>query len=121
MKKKIPTMRTMITGGAVVLTSALGTAGVASAASTHAANTSSLTLNTVSVAHDGPGESTTWSPRPHGAPVTGATLTSVTAAALAAVPNATVVHADADVNGTYHVLLKKTGPTSRWWRIPVSW
>ena len=111
MKKRIPTMRTMITGGAVVLTGALGTAGVASAASTHAANTSSLTLNTVSVSHDRMGDPANRPPRAEGTPLTGATLASVTVTASAAVPNATVVRADAEANATYRVLMKKTDGT----------
>jgi hypothetical protein len=110
MTKKILGLRYMITGGAVVLAAGLGTAGVASAATSHTSTTINVKLPAAA------------SDRPDGAPgaphgtaeasLTGATLTSAVASANAAVPNSTVVRAETDTQGaSYEVQLKKADGT----------
>ena len=109
MTKKILGLRYMITGGAVVLAAGLGTAGVASAATSHTSTTINVKLP--AAAGDRPDGALG---APHGtaeAPLTGATLTSAVASANAAVPNATVIGTEAGPNGTYQVHLKKSDGT----------
>jgi len=100
MNKKVVGLRNIITGGAVVLAAGLGTVGVASAATTHTVThitAKSASTDSATDPGHGPGE----------APLTGATLTSAVAAANAAVPNATVIRAEAGPNSTYEVHMKK--------------
>jgi hypothetical protein len=109
MTKKILGLRYMITGGAVVLATGLGTVGVASAATSHAATT--ITVKSPAAAGDWPDGAPG---SPHGTPpaaLTGTTLTSAVAAANAAVPDATVLGTQAGPNGTYLVHLKEADDT----------
>jgi hypothetical protein len=101
------TVRNMITGGAVIITSALGTAGVASAATTHTASTTHLTIKSVTSSRDLPGDPSTMPPGPGRTVLTGTVLTSAVAAADTAVPNATLVRAESGPNGSYEVHMKK--------------
>ena len=105
MNKKIKAVRTILTGGAVVLAAGLGTAGVASASSTsHTSSTTATTTtppNPATLTH-GPGETL----------LTGTTLADALAAAKAAEPDATVVRAETDSGGaTYEVHMEKTDGT----------
>ena len=109
MTKRTNVVRNIITSGAVVLATGLGTVGVASAATNH----SSPTLN-VKLPHgtsDRPGDGGGMSDGPGATALTGATLTSAEASANAAVPNATVEHAFAGPNSTYVVIMKKSDAT----------
>lgn len=111
MNKRIVTVRNMITGGAVVLTGALGTAGIASAATSHTTSPTHLTIKSVTGSRDLPGDPGRMPPGPGEFALSGATLASAVAAATAAVPNATVVHAEAGANSTYVVHMKKADGT----------
>ncbi len=107
MTKGIWTMRTMVTGGAVCLTSALGTVGVAAAATPHRANTTHLTIKSFVSPHDGPGDPTTLSIKPGEITLSGAATGSAdAAAATAVVPGATVTRVESGPNATYVVLMK---------------
>ena len=109
MTKRTMAVRNILAGGAVVLTTGLGTIGVASAATNH----SSPTLN-AEVAHgvrDLPSDGPHPGDGPDATPLSGATLTSAEASANAAVPNATVEHAFAGANSTYVVIMKKSDGT----------
>lgn len=107
MTKRIWRVRNMVTGGAVVLTSALGTAGVASAATTHSVNTTHLSIKSSTSTHDLSGDPTTLPTKPGETSLTGSTLSSVDAAASASVPAATVIRAESGPNSTYVVHVKK--------------
>ena len=112
MTKKILGLRYIMTGGAVVLAAGLGTAGVASAATSHASTT--ITVKLPAVGSERPDGAPGAPGAPGGfaeTPLTGATLTSAVASANAAVPNATVVRAEVGANATYEVLLKKSDGT----------
>ena len=109
MTKKNVGLRYMMTGGAVILATGLGTAGVASAATSHAATTITVKLPAAGVDRPdgGPGDAM----RAPQASLTGATLSSAVASASAAVPNSTLIHAEAGPHGTYVVHLKKSDGT----------
>jgi hypothetical protein len=101
----------MITGGVLVLTSTLGVAGVASAATTHNASHSQLTIKSVAGSRDLRGDPSNTAPGPGQKLLTGSTLSSAEAAADTAVPNATVLRAESGPNGTYEVHMKKVDGT----------
>lgn len=109
MTKKNAGVRRMITSGAVVLAAGLGTAGVASAATAHTATT--ITVKAPPAPGDGPDGHYGMPHGPGHRLLTGATLTSAVAAATAAVPNSTVIHAESGPHGTYDVHLKKSDGT----------
>jgi hypothetical protein len=111
MTKRILTMRNMITGGVVIITSALGTAGVASAASTHTASTTHLTIKSVTSSRDLPGDPSTMPLGPSETVLSGTALSSAVAAADTAVPNATVLRAESGSSGIYEVHMKKADGT----------
>jgi hypothetical protein len=113
MTKKIFGLRSVITGGAVILATGLGTAGVASAATTHntSTSTSHLSVRTSTPTGVAPGNPADLTHGPGETLLTGTDLTSAVAAATAAVPNATVVRAETDSAGSpYEVhMLKADG------------
>jgi hypothetical protein len=113
MTKRVLRLRNIMTGGAVVLAAGLGTAGVASAATTHATSTTThLTVKLSKAADDLPGDPTTMTHGPGETLLTGNNLTSAVNSVQAAVPNATVVRAETDAQGaTYEVHLKKSDGT----------
>ena len=111
MMKRILTMRSMIIGGAVVLTSALGTAGVASAATSHTVSTTHLTIKSATGSRTLADDPSAMPPGSGETLLTGSTLSSAVAAANTAVPGATVVRAEAGPNSTYEVHMKKADGT----------
>lgn len=108
MTKRILTMRNMITGGAVILTSAFATSGVASATTTHTVSTTHLSIKSATSSRDLQSDPTTLPPGPGETLLSGSTLSSAEAAATSAVPGATVVRAESGPNSTYEVHMKKT-------------
>ena len=114
MTKKILGLRSVITGGAVILATGLGTAGVASAATTHSTTTSTshLTVRTSTPTGIAPGNPASLTHGPGETLLTGTDLTSAVAAANAAVPDATVVRAETDSAGSpYEVHMLKADGT----------
>ena len=109
MTKRAFALRSILTSGAVVLAAGLGTAGVAAAASNPTPPSLSIKLPGGATGHHGEGFGRP--DGPHAPALTGATLTSATAAANTAVPGATVVRTMAGPNSTYVVVLKKTDGT----------
>jgi hypothetical protein len=104
----------VITGGAVILATGLGTAGVASAATTHntSTSTSHLTVRTSTPTGIAPGNPASLTHGPGETLLTGTDLTSAVAAANAAVPDATVVRAETDSAGSpYEVHMLKADGT----------
>jgi hypothetical protein len=112
MAMKIRAVRNIITGSALVVAAGLGTAGVASAATTHVASTTHVSARTSSPAGAPLGNPADLTHGPGETLLTGSTLTSAVAAAEAAVPGATVVRAETDSSGSpYEVHMLKADGT----------
>jgi hypothetical protein len=113
MTKRVLGLRSIMIGGAVVLAAGLGTAGVASAATTHATSTTAhLTVKMSKAADDRLGDPATMTHGPGETLLTGTDLTSAVSSAQAAVPSTTVARAETDAQGaTYEVHLKKSDGT----------